>query len=64
MGLAKSIEVQGLYVLHQWRPVHSQLAISYEGQVGKRAFQNLELFLKSPIPNHVEHPITYNSGKR
>ena len=39
--------------------------ISYfvEGQVGKRAFQSLELILGSPTPNHVGHPITDDSGK-
>ena len=63
MGLAKSIKMQGLYVLHQCRPVHSQLAISSKGQVGKRAFQSLELFLGSPAPNHVGHPITDSSAK-
>ena len=63
MGLAKSIKVQGLYVLHQCWPVHSQLATSSEGQLGKRAFQTLGLFPTYPIPNHVGHPITDNSGK-
>jgi hypothetical protein len=63
MGLAKPIKVQVLYVLHQRRPVHSQLAISSKGQVRKRAFQTPGLFLGSPAPNHVGHPITDNSGK-
>lgn len=64
MGLAKSIKEQVLYVLHQCRPVYSQLAISFKGQVRKRAFRTLGLFLGSPAPNHVGHPITDNSGKR
>ena len=63
MGLAKSIKVQGLYVLHQRRPVHLQLAVSSEGQVGKHAFQAWVLLPGSPTPNHVGHPTADNSEK-